>query len=188
VLEDLFAYSVVLRNATTFKLPFSSPAHAPHLPRPDYNLIISSSPLHDMNVKANAQIMSTSSCMPFSSQKLGELLHQITDDIFTHLLDLSGAVQGVLSDLNVTDEVALCAVGPTTQLGMVQRALESQGIKVALDSPADIANADSNLIAITGMSGRFPGAENLDQFWESLQAGENLYKEVYQLHIPFPHV
>jgi hypothetical protein len=111
-----------------------------------------------MNVKANAQIMSTSSCMPFSSQKLGELLHQITDDIFTHLLDLSGTVQGVLSDLNVTDEVALCAV------------------------------ADSNLIAITGMSGRFPGAENLDQFWESLQAGENLYKEVYQLHIPFPHV
>ena len=30
---------------------------------------------------------------------------------------------------------------------------------------------DSLKIAVIGMAGRFPGAENIDQFWHNLQTG-----------------
>jgi polyketide synthase PksN len=33
-------------------------------------------------------------------------------------------------------------------------------------------------VAIIGMSGRFPGAENTGQFWENLLAGKNSISEV----------
>jgi naphtho-gamma-pyrone polyketide synthase len=43
-------------------------------------------------------------------------------------------------------------------------------------NPANIWKKDD--IAIVGMSGRFPGAENLDQFWEVIRQGLDMHREV----------
>jgi acyl transferase domain-containing protein len=32
-------------------------------------------------------------------------------------------------------------------------------------------SVDTNSVAVIGMSGRFPGAEDLNRYWENLRAG-----------------
>ena len=36
----------------------------------------------------------------------------------------------------------------------------------------------SQAIAVVGMSGRFPGADNLEDFWNILERGQDLCREV----------
>lgn len=183
VLADLFSYSSILGQASKVKLPFGAPAHASHLPPVDVDKIIGPSPIHETPIRSGAYIMSTSSCEPFVCQDLGTALYQATHDVLQHMLYLSGIIQAVVSELTDKGAVKLTAFGPTSQLGTVQNALEAAGIKATLSGPAETTPVDnirsgSNLIAIVGMSGRFPGSENIQEFWESLQAGLDFHKEV----------
>jgi hypothetical protein len=184
VLADLFAYSPLLASASKVQLPFGAPAHAPHLPLIDVDKIVGPSIIHDTAIKRDTHVISTSSCEPFVAQDLGTVLCQATHDVLQHMLCLSGTIQAVVSRLaDRGGSVKLTALGPTSQLGTVQNALEAGGIKVTLSGPAEAVPMDnirsgSNLIAIVGMSGRFPGSESVHEFWETLQAGQDFHKEV----------
>jgi polyketide synthase PksN len=48
----------------------------------------------------------------------------------------------------------------------------------ASPAPASPAPAEDTAIAIIGMSGRFPGAQNLDEYWANLSAGVDSVKEI----------
>ncbi|HEX8620323.1 MAG TPA: SDR family NAD(P)-dependent oxidoreductase, partial [Thermoanaerobaculia bacterium] len=50
--------------------------------------------------------------------------------------------------------------------------------RTTVDTPRAATPADTEPIAIIGMSGRFPGAEDLHAFWENLQAGRDSIVEI----------
>ncbi|MCS4300931.1 SDR family NAD(P)-dependent oxidoreductase [Chryseobacterium sp. BIGb0232] len=43
---------------------------------------------------------------------------------------------------------------------------------------ADFGGEDDNTVAIVGISGRFPGCDNLDDFWQKLYDNENMISEI----------
>ncbi|HEX2924645.1 MAG TPA: SDR family NAD(P)-dependent oxidoreductase, partial [Ruminiclostridium sp.] len=47
-----------------------------------------------------------------------------------------------------------------------------------------VAVSESGLIAIIGMSGRFPGARNIDELWDILARGENVVREIPEDRFP----
>ncbi len=86
-------------------------------------------------------------------------------------------------------DVTLSAIGPTNAISSVERALRPILVR-------NIAGTTSNDqvfhlfehrrasedIAIVGLSGRFPGAESLNEFWQVLENGLDLHKEVWPVH------
>lgn len=122
--------------------------------------------------------------MPFVAPDLRTLLYQMILDVTQNTLRLTDTVQAVVSDLQGKGDVNLIVVGPTAHTSLVQNALQDADIKVILTGHAEASPAarnlrgGSDLVAIVGMSGRFPGSENIQGFWETLQRGQDLHKKV----------
>ena len=58
------------------------------------------------------------------------------------------------------------------------QALEATPVEHGVESIGDEFDQGAEPIAIVGMAGRFPGAANLDQFWENLRAGRDSITEI----------
>ena len=64
---------------------------------------------------------------------------------------------------------------PTTPQAVraVEQSLAESAERPSVDSVPDLRRSVFEPIAIIGMSGRFPGAQDLDQFWENLAGGKS---------------
>ncbi|RFU33276.1 hypothetical protein B7463_g3074, partial [Scytalidium lignicola] len=184
VLENLFSHSPALGLAPKLRLPVGAAVHAPHLLRPDFDRIIGPSSIFDTLVSSKTQIMSTSSCKPFVAENLRMLLKQMLEDISQNTLQLTSTVQATALSLTSKGQVKMTVCGPTSHMSLVVRGFESHGIKVELDELAEIRTnrpslrEGSSAVAIVGMSGRFPGAEGIHQFWDIIQSGKELHEKV----------
>lgn len=74
-------------------------------------------------------------------------------------------------------------MGPTNHLAAVKMALQTNGIEYQVRQPVMLSQKEnsrggSDLIAIVGMAGKFPGSDTVDGFWEDLMAGKCHIKEV----------
>ena len=104
-------------------------------------------------------------------------------DIMKFPLRLTETAQQVVSEIS-GHQVDLFVVGPTAHTDMVQGALQNAQLSVNVVRSARILplvhskREGSNLIAIVGMSGRFPGGENLREFWDVLVQGRDLHEPV----------
>ena len=178
----LFASSEILSRAPRAKLPIAAAYHASHLGKPNADKIVGSFPLHDVCLKTNWHVMSTSSSAPFVADSLCGLLHRIIDDILQLPLYWSKTVQALASSIGKAD-INLTILGPTSMAKSLRRALEKALIKVietdkAETPPANNMHGESGAVAVVGMSGRFPGSENLKEFWEVLEKGRDLHEQV----------
>ena len=108
-------------------------------------------------------------------------------DVTQNPLRMEGTIQAVVSSIAGHGHVALTAVGPTTHTAVVQRALQSSGVAVTLTGPVKAMPAienvrgGSDLIAIVGISGRFPGGNSISEFWETLKDGADVHQQVSSL-------
>jgi hypothetical protein len=107
------------------------------------------------------------------------------DDITQNTLLLTSTIKAIAANLPYKDKVTLTVVGPTSHTSLVVRGIESQNIKVALVDRAEILPAACNVfregsgsVAIVGMSGRFPGGENVNELWDVLQSGKDVHQQV----------
>ena len=97
---------------------------------------------------------------------------------------MEGSIQGLVSSIDKDEEVNLSIVGPTPHVPLVQRSLQNAGATVhlldAVKAPSvpESVRGGSDLIAVVGMAGRFPGSDGLDDFWEMLQAGVEVHQQV----------
>ena len=132
---------------------------------------------------SRVRIVSSSTCKPFVASDLGTLLYEMILDISQNTLRLTDTVQTIVSDLQKLGEVDLVVLGPTAHTSLVQGALREKYINVHLISDpeppvsAHDLRGGSDLVAIVGMSGRFPGGDNLRDFWETLQKGQDLHQK-----------
>lgn len=176
-LDKLWIHSPQLGLAPKLKLNAFSAVHAAHLPMLDMERIIGESPLLMTPLTSKVRIVSSSTCAPFVASDLGTLLYEMVLDVAQNTLRLTDTVQTIVSDLRKIGEVDLVVLGPTAHTSLVQGALREKYINVNLISEpeAPVSSQDlrsgSGLIAIVGMSGRFPGSENVYDFWETLQKG-----------------
>ena len=129
-------------------------------------------------------MISSGTGKPYVASDLRGLLRLMLDDISRNTLRLTDTVQQVVSDIRGCKEVDLLVVGPTAHTTLVQDALQSAKISVNVIRDAKAPSftrskrEGSDLVAIVGMSGRFPGGENLQEFWNMLAQGLDLHEEV----------
>lgn len=106
-------------------------------------------------------------------------------DIGENTLHLTETVHKSVSDLPSFEDVELYVVGPTAHTTLVQDAMQKVGKTVEVfrqpDPPTAVRSTrgGSDLVAIVGMSGRFPGgAESLQLFWDMILQGQETHEKV----------
>ena len=128
--------------------------------------------------------MSSSTGKPYVTSDLRNLLREMIQDVTQNTLHLTDTVQAVVSNLEGKGDVELVVVGPTAHTSLVQNALQDAKIKTILIQHAEASpplrsfRGGSDQVAIVGMSGRFPGSNDIQGFWESLQKGLDLHQKV----------
>ncbi|KAM0147236.1 hypothetical protein ACHAPG_010711 [Botrytis cinerea] len=162
--------------------------HASHLVQLDIPLILGNSPILGSALPRKSLLVSISTGLPYPAVSLRELLHAIVDDIAHKPMWIDKTVEGLASIISPDrdSEIVLTTLGPCSHAGMVQKILAPFFSAVNISAltgsheGSDTANSRgiSNDIAVIGMSGRFPSAEDVEEFWEVLQAGKTLHETI----------
>ena len=188
VLTRLWCSSNAIGQAPRLGLPADAAVHSPHLPFLDTDKIFAQSAMFlTTPVPDRVRIISPYDGEPYSSSNLRDLLLAMIQDISYNHMDLVQTFQKAASGFRGVKDVDLMVIGPTAHASSVQTALEENGLNVNVtnsieDLVSHVSKRDgSGLIAVVGMSGRFPGSENIQAFWESLQLGQDFHCEVSDL-------
>ena len=104
-------------------------------------------------------------------------------DIAHNVLHINETIEECISGLTDKKTVCLIVAGPTGHLAAVKRILQNKQIDYYFRQHRSrqigtLTRAGSGLVAIVGMSGRFPGSETIDSFFEDLLDGKGQIKKV----------
>lgn len=175
----LFAQRREFRDARSTRLPLATAFHAPHLPLPDVSsLFDEAEPLFSRRVpEGGPVVISPSTGAPVASESVRGLFSKVIEEIFQRPIQWPSCKAAAISLLAPDVPVALVSLGPATTSNVCQ-SIRHSGFQVEeagpgrRATPASASDRDSNSsIAIVGMSGRFPGSSNLDEFWTVLERG-----------------
>lgn len=176
------------------------PHHAPHL----HKLIkaedfldlkwLSGQDLAKLHTQSNA--LSTRNGDFYHASSIQELYTQVITDILVSHEDLAALFahnKDILSSMPAGSRLLI--FGPLSNQEPIMLALQSHlppsCIETLIRGPSflSVSNRTNNgtqekeCIAIVGMSGRFPGAENLEEFWKIIKEGLDMHKEVCQASV-----
>lgn len=167
------------------RLPIFGAFHAKHLPSPNTESIIGTSDFLSLPVPTGTQLIDPSSGSQYHGATLKDLLKEVLEHIFQRQLYPSKAIEGALKDLP-SSEVALkvSIFGPTNAENFLRQSIKAAGfeqVHIQTSEGTQLPVQDSSeAVAIVGMSGRFPGGETLQQFWDVLVQNRDLHKKVSQ--------
>ncbi|KAK7707761.1 Type I Iterative PKS [Diaporthe eres] len=117
-------------------------------------------------------------------QVFHDLIPQIIDDVFRNRIQeskLLEACRKASNDAQSIQLVPIIAAGLHRRLESHLGATHSNLVKspsASQSSQTSPAQSPSEGVAIVGMSGRFPGAESLDEFWTVLEQGVDLCRQI----------
>lgn len=152
------------------------------LPEVDLTRILGNSHWLDREVAPGTTIVSPYNCQPRASRTLRGLLEEIIIDVGQKPLQLSKAIYTTL-ELTQANSLRIIMPGYTSHDLYLKKALQSSQIEYSIlthrtSEDASSRRQGSNLIAIVGMSGRFPGTGDVNAFWEGLLEGKRYVQEV----------
>ncbi|RYO94433.1 hypothetical protein DL766_002781 [Monosporascus sp. MC13-8B] len=176
------------------------PYHAKHLfTLEDVDSILSTSPVSEWSrYISQLPVISPADGTIKHAQHYHGLLHGAVEDILMNPISWEDVVNGLayVSRFSSPGILSMCAVG-TTLDRQLRNTLEQRGFAVdtstllsepsthapevsarELSSEAYASTSGKSKIAIVGMSGRFPGAEDLGAFWDLLFKGLDVHKVV----------
>ena len=152
------------------------------LPEVDLTRILGTSHWLDRQVVPGTTIISPYNCQPRTPQTLRGLLEEIIIDVGQKPLQLAKAI---FATLELTQARALRVIMPgyTSHDLYLKKALQSLNITYSIlehvsSEKTTSGRQGSNLIAIVGMAGRFPGTGDVNAFWEGLLEGKRYVQEV----------
>ena len=162
-------------------LPIAAAFHAKHLRFDGGRIILPGSTTKELSLE-HTQIISSHSGLPYEFHTLAELLSVVVDDILQNTIENAAIMENLCSSLEER-RVILTPVGPNITIKRLTKCLKDANIEVEIESlqskgTSTCAATTSGDIAIVGMSGRFPGAETLEEFWKVLEDGLDLHREV----------
>jgi iterative type I PKS product template protein len=181
--EELWSYSSTLASASKLPLPFWTPVHAPHLPPVDTESILEASNIHEIPVCKGATVLSATPSKLLDSSSLGGLIRQALFHMSSQVLDMAGLTGYLLAQLDHQLPIVFVGMGPPSQGDAFCRTLKDAGIHInhaAKPSgvPVTEPQGESDRIAVVGMSGRFPGSSDVEEFWKSLEAGTKFESKI----------
>ncbi|KAI6355512.1 hypothetical protein MCOR25_008158, partial [Pyricularia grisea] len=184
-MRRLFHDSNVLRQASVTELYRANGCvHASHLPGLDTEYILgTNSELLNRQLSSNVSIISTSKCRPFNAKSLKDLLRQVLHDILTLRLDMDGTLDAAARNVPTGSNVQVLVIGGANAVSALRSSLSSRDVTLTVvegvvPRPQPTLRNGSGRVAIVGVSGRFPNAENVDEFWQNLLAGREAHKLV----------
>lgn len=186
---EAFQHSSVLKGRKSLFLPIYAPYHAFHLyTERDVTTILGSSARSiSLSRLPQKPIISNASGIIMNEPTFGALLHSLIMEILTSQVRLDRLIDG-LAGINSNGTSRLIPIH--TQIGSsVLSSLRQRGIDVTCISipfpqtgfaktEQNLPSHDSSKIAIIGYSGRFPEADNLDEFWNVLEQGLDVHKPI----------
>ncbi len=180
----LMEFSKELEQAPKVKADTNGAVHTEYMPKFDIDMVLGDSPLLDTPITSKARIISPSSCKPYAHDNLRSLLSEVLVDIASNILRINDTAEESISGLVVERPVSLTVAGPTSHLTAVKRVLQTKGLKYDMNEHRSsddgrVSRGGSDLIAIVGMAGRFPGSETIDGFFEDLLEGKTQLKKVH---------
>ena len=172
-LARLMKFSKELEEAPKANADTNGAVHTKYMPTFDVEKVLGTSSLLDVPITSKARMVSPSSCKPYEHDTLRSLLGEILIDIAHNILRINDTVEACLSGIAAQRSVSLTVVGPTGHLTAVQRCLKQKSLDHHIRRHREpeeeaISRGGSDLIAIVGMAGRFPGSETIEAFFEDL--------------------
>ena len=181
-LRRLWSWSTVLDRAAKIKTDTNGAIHTEYMPTIDVEEVLDGSAILDTPLSSKAKIGRNSREGVFTESTLGALLREIIIEIAHKVLKLSATIEGCMSTLRHNRGVKFTVIGPSTHTSAVQRSMQENRIAYQLNQHSEQQNnslrGGSDDIAIVGMSGRFPGSETVEGFWDNLMAGKSFIREV----------
>ena len=157
--------------------------HAKHLELPNLDQIIGPSDLWTIAFPNALHIICSGIEEPGPDQSLRELLYSILRGIFQVPLDFEALVQQLKEEIK-DRSLRLIGIGPTPLSSYLEKALAPKSVyslgaeKLLACSNVNQDPLNKDSIAIIGMAGKFPGAENPEELWQILEQGKDLHRKV----------
>ncbi|KAM0800777.1 hypothetical protein BDR22DRAFT_821296 [Usnea florida] len=186
-LRLLLANSVELRESRVVPVPVTGAFHALHLEIPNIDDIIGQSDLLDLHVKHQTSIiLGSGRVLKESDMIFKDLMHTALTDIFQQPQDLS-VIEDTLESYTQGKDSHISVIGPTNFKTQCERVPKPTWVRSpAASIPRQLDQSlrplnEENDIAIVGMSGRFPGSDDLENFWKTLSQGHDLCQQIYSM-------
>ncbi|KAG8532386.1 Type I Iterative PKS [Bacidia gigantensis] len=193
----------LLENSATFKgaglaIPIFAPYHAPQLFRHvDIRKLVLSHRSQYFDTANHYQpylpLLSTSTGTRYTADTTLALFEEVIHDTLTQTLRWDRAIEGCVSDVVVAESslTEVLAFGQTKAASSLVSALQAQSNnQVSLqDSSSWTSRSQSkdngprgsfndSKLAVVGLAGRFPNGANIEGFWETLEKGLDVHKEI----------
>jgi naphtho-gamma-pyrone polyketide synthase len=133
----------------------------------------------------NGCVNSTRHGKRFLASNLQDLLVEVIEDILLQPLRWNKVIAEVIAQITSVQckKIAILPFGPANTSKTLVKGLLEAGITTDIKNTNKSrslvsSNPRNGDIAIVGMSGRFPGGENLEEFWKTLLDGLDLHKKV----------
>ncbi|KAL7793749.1 putative polyketide synthase [Trichoderma ceciliae] len=182
-LKRLSSWSPEIESASHTKTDIGALIHCNMLPPIDIEKILASFPWRDKPLDwTKARMVSPSSGLDYQNISLGSLLSQVIDDIANNTLLVDETIDACISRLDKKTAFDVSVPGLTSYLPAVEQALKIHQIpytvkRLAKDTTSSLRGG-SDMIAIIGMSGRFPGSNSPEEFWDDILAANSHIEKV----------
>lgn len=191
IISKVLHHPDAFRHAASYGIPVYGPYHAPHLHN-EHNVeeILQGNhqgSLDILSYKPALPLFSHSDGADYMASSFGELLAQVVNDILLECQNLT-AITEACSNTVGEGKCEIISITPTRIASDVAASLHGKipkGSQLVLSDLQQIRPVMHNpgipgrdKIAIVGMSGRFPGGQDLEEFWDVLQRGLDMHKEV----------
>ncbi|KAK4144292.1 polyketide synthase [Dichotomopilus funicola] len=184
-------------QATPIAVPVHGPYHAPHLhsaANVERILGLDTSEVNNAfhRTQPRSPVMSCATGTWLPAGNTNTLLTSIASTILNEALSFDQVLGGCI-DKALEFQGKKCFIlplGPTQNATTLERLLHEKGLEVTLRTPppiteesigSSVGNHGRNgkcKLAIVGMSGRFPDAADIEEFWKLLEAGLDVHREV----------
>ncbi|PNP56850.1 hypothetical protein THARTR1_03085 [Trichoderma harzianum] len=193
-LTRLSSWSSEIELASHAKTDIGALIHSKVLPPIDLEKILAPFSWRDRVLDwTKARMISPASCTDYTNSSLGSLIGQIIIDIASNALLIDETIHACISRLDKSTTFRVSVPGPTGYLPAVEQAFRSFKVQYEVNKhTTDVTNSGrggSDMIAIIGMSGKFPGSNSAEEFWDDVLAAnchtESVPKSRWDLDVFF---
>ncbi|KAL9114954.1 MAG: hypothetical protein Q9227_001197 [Pyrenula ochraceoflavens] len=188
-LKALFLDSEYFNKRKTVALDIHGPFHAPHLfGEHDVDEIIQ--PFAGTSINSVSQSIRLISGTPETSLRsmdMAQLLRNIVSDILLRPLQFSSVLAAVVSEARSSGEKVckVSPIGPSHAPSSLSSVLKTEaeaevilGEQFGVTRHVTDPSGTATKIAVVGMAGRFPNANNLESLWSLLEQGLDVHRRI----------
>lgn len=154
---------------------------------PDLDALLIDSPLRSVTIPSNTFLISPSSGQPLNiTSSFRDAFLESAAEIFQRPMRwerIEASLKAFILQASFKQTNSRISImGLTGVSKLLRAAFGTTRMRVVADEDAQTGaenpGSDANDIAIVGMAGRFPGAESLEDFWQTLEKGLDLHRRV----------